>query len=39
VSAEFGPLDAAKFVEFFRQLEKTGEFALNTKSEPPTSNQ
>src|SRR5207247_5969959 len=27
VSAEFGPLDAAKFVEFFRQLEKTGEFA------------
>jgi hypothetical protein len=39
VSAEFGPLDAAKFVEFFRQLEKTGEFALNTKSEPPTLNQ
>jgi aminopeptidase YwaD len=39
VSAEFGPLDAAKFVEFFRQLEKTGEFALNSKTDTPTSNQ
>jgi len=39
VSAEFGPLDTAKFVEFFRQLEKSGEFALNPKNESSTSNQ
>lgn len=31
VSAEFGPLDVAKFVEFFRELEKTGEFQLEQK--------
>lgn len=31
VSAEFGPLDVAKFIEFFRQLEKTGEFQLEQK--------
>src|SRR5258708_24486455 len=39
VSAEFGALDASKFVEFFRQLEKTGEFALNSKTDQSTTNQ
>jgi hypothetical protein len=28
VSAEFGPLDTTKFVDFFHELEKTGEFEL-----------
>jgi hypothetical protein len=36
VSAEFGPLDTAKFLQFFRQLEKTGEFALEQKDKDKT---
>ncbi len=31
VSAEFGPIDAAKFVGFFRELEKSGEFSLQAR--------
>jgi aminopeptidase YwaD len=31
VSAEFFPIDAAKFVEFFRALEKEGQFELSQK--------
>jgi aminopeptidase YwaD len=31
VSAEFGPQDAAKFIEFFRDLEKSGQFEIVQK--------
>ena len=31
VSAEFFPMDAAKFIEFFRELEKAGQFEIAHK--------
>lgn len=31
ISAEFGPQDTAKYIEFFRGLEKNGEFELVTR--------
>ena len=31
VSAEFFPIDAAKFIEYFRSLEKSGQFEIVTK--------
>ena len=31
VSAEFYPMDTAKFIEFFRELEKAGQFEVTQK--------